>query len=176
MGFPVPTRVTDELINATIWNADLVANMNNSIMHLINRKASDQNIPNTTQTDVTSLVFPVLANEVWRFTMNVIYSAQTAADIKFRFTFPSGGRVNAGIVGFDPALASIYRQFDDTTSPGVEQSFGGSTGVRLTVTIDGVFATAGTGGNVQLQAAQNASDGTPDVIYTNSTTWGAKIA
>jgi len=170
------TWAFQEGVESSELNIEIRDQINSMGPHLIGRKTSDQNFPNTTLANVTSLVIPVLANTVWRFTMPVIYSAVAAADIKLGWTFPAGGRLTASVVGFDAALNTIYRQWDDTVSPGSTIALGGSITIRMHVVIEGVFITAGTAGDVQLQAAQNTSDATSSVIYTNSTTWAVQLA
>jgi hypothetical protein len=174
MGFPVATRVTDELINAAIWNADVVGNMNNSIMHLLARKTGDEPIPSSTvlQND-DHLFFPVAANEVWLFHMPIWWTALTGFDMKWTFTWPAGAT----------AIATTCWPIAGGTNPTIQQIIASGTASTLdaiTSTLEmtafnGMIANGATPGNMQFQFAQDTSNATPVVVKTNSTMWGVKL-
>lgn len=60
------------------------------------RKTADQTVNNSTVlVNDTHLVLPVLANEVWEFTLRLrIYSPSATPDVKYDFTIPVAGVLN----------------------------------------------------------------------------------
>lgn len=181
MAFTAPTtRATDFLVTAAVWNTEHVDNFNTAVMHLVNRKTAQQDVSSSTVlVDATSMTLPVLANEVWKFEMQVIYSAGNTGDIKFAFTFPASGRIDASVVWVDDGGSTVLpRNWSGTTTPTTSvplSGFGGAS-TRVSLPIQGIFTNAGTGGNLQLQFAQQTSDATAASIYPNSTVWGVKLA
>lgn len=178
MGFTAPvTRATDFLVTAVIWNAEHVENFNTAVMHLINRKTSDQPVTSSTVlVDCTSLVLPVLANEVWQFDFNIVYDAGSTGDIKFAFTFPASGRIDANAAWLSAGVTATVLAWTGTTTPTAAASAFGTTPDRSFLPIRGIFTNSTNAGNLQLQFAQNTSDGTASTVRANSTVWGVKLA
>ncbi len=147
--------------------------------HLVVRKSSDETISsNATPQDDDFLLMAVAANEIWLVSFNVLYSSSITADFQWRFTFPTGGRIDATGVAFNPSLAVMYMNVSDTTSPGTAQSLGGG-GVgtpRLFIKVEGIYTNASTAGNLTFQWAQNTSDASNTVVHANSTLWAVKLA
>lgn len=176
MGFPVSTRATDDLITAAIWNADLVANLNNSVMHLIAHKSVDESLTSNTtlQDDDTLFAASVGANQVWRFYWELIYDAATSGDIKVAFTFPSG-RIDFSTTFADETGAVTFRRWNTSTSPATSLGLIGPGG-PIVCPISGVFANGATPGDCKLQWAQNTSFGTATIMKAHSTLWGVQLA
>lgn len=115
-------------------------------------KTIDQNVgpSNTTLQDVTDVSISVVANAVYRFTLDLQYASNGTADIKFGFTLPSGA---AGDYEFWCFNISAVWAVGRSTMAGTISFDGASNAAHLSGTIT-VGANAGT---VQLQAAQNTS-------------------
>ena len=166
-------------MTAAIWNADIVANMNNSIMHLHARRTTTQSVVSSIAlVSDDTLQLAVAANEVWQFQFHLRYDASTAGDIKISFSFPASGQVDA--VSLAPSNASVAYQdavWTITTSDATPISFAGAgTGSVRTNPIHGTYIGAGTAGTVILRWAQNGSDATATRMLPQSTLWVAKLA
>lgn len=180
MAFTAPvTRATDFLVTAAVWNAEHVDNFNTAVMHLANRKASDQSVTSsTTLVDATTMTLPVAASGIYKFEFQVIYSAGSTEDIQFAFTFPAAGRIDASVVWVDDGGTSVFpRIWSGTTTPTTSVALaGGFSGARLSLPIQGIFTNSSTAGNLQLQFAQVVSGATSSIVYANSTVWAVKLA
>src|SRR4029453_10393712 len=108
-----------ETLTAANFNAQIRDNGLTMPPHLIARKTADQSVTSSaTLVDATSMTLPVLANEVYQFEMDVIYSGGSTGDIKFGFTFPAAGRIDATAVWVDDAGADVLpRNWSGTTTP-----------------------------------------------------------
>lgn len=138
------------------------------------RKTADESVTSSTtlQNDDT-LLLPVRASSVFRFTALVAYTGNTTGDIKFAFTFPSGAACywagkgpstaddGYGTVGASKHAASFAE------SSGTSTSFAGSTST-LAVLIEGILITGSTPGTLTLQWAQNTSNGTATTVKAGS--------
>jgi hypothetical protein len=174
MGWPVATHATDDLINAAIWNADLVANMN-AIMHPIVRKGSDESVVSSvTFQDDDALLMPVLANEIWRFEFEIITTG--LFDFQGRLAFPSG-RIDGGAIATNSSGVIALTNLGSAASPStLWLARADSATVPRTHWVRGLFANGGSAGNLQLQWAQGVSGATATIVKTNSTVWGAKLS
>ena len=180
MAFTAPvTRATDFLVTAAIWNAEHVDNINTAWPHLIARKTADQPVTSSTVlVDCTTMVAPVLANEVWQFEFDVLYSAGTTGDLKLGFTIPASSRIDMSCSWLDSTGSARTQRMWGTTSPTTADNFVGN-GVgndRLFIPIRGIYVGGANAGNVTLQMAQNSSDAVSTTVFTNSTVWGLKLA
>ena len=119
-------------------------------------KTADETVNNSSvlQND-NHLFFPVAANELWMFQLNVWVSSPSAApDLKFAFTGPAGA---TGKYGFHAAMsagsdasnrtanalaATIVWLWPNTPAPGL-------------MTISGFIRNGANAGNLQFQWAQN---------------------
>lgn len=173
----LPTQSAGGTASAAGW-ANIVKADLESMMHLVARKTADQSVTSSvTFVDCTTMVLPVLANEIWQVNFAVLYSGSTTGDIQFRFTHPAGGRIDVAATGFGATLATEYHQWCDTATPTAANSYGGSTASNhFFLPIEGIYTTAGTAGNVTLQFAQAVSDATATTVHANSTVWGMKLA
>jgi hypothetical protein len=168
MGYPVATRATDDLINAAIWNADLVANMN-GLLHLIARTPSDVSRTSTTLANDATLFTPSIpANEVWQFQFVTLFNT-SSNDPKVAVTFPSGDftgtmstvTINASLVGSGTTT--------NTLTPDLNNNDPGYPSI-----ITAVFENGGTPGPVTFQWASSA--GVAVILNNHSTLWGVRLA
>lgn len=138
------------------------------------RKTSDESVTSSTtlQNDDT-LLLPVRASSVYRFTALVGYVGNTTGDIKLGFTFPSGATchwagkgASSSDDGYGTTGASKHSAVFGEVS-GTATSFAGSTS-NLAVLIEGILITGTTAGNLTLQWAQNTSNGTATTVKAGS--------
>lgn len=122
------------------------------------RKSTDESVTSsTTLQNDNHLFLPVVANATYDLFLMCIFSGDTAGDIKFAWSVPSG---------------TVLRWVDQTGTSGIatDTDFysapGGSTqvGFQIWATV----VTSSTAGNVQFQWAQNASSATATIVRTNS--------
>jgi hypothetical protein len=177
MAWPLVTRATDDLIDAAIWNADLVANLN-ALLHPIVRKPSDESLAsNVTPQNDDHLKQTVAANEVWHQVWNLQFTSPNAATgLAVRWTFPAGGELR-GSWGF-VSTSALFQNFSITpvgTSPSTTQAMGIQTGDVNNLTIVLVYVNGATPGDVQLQWCQSTSSGSNTTMKANSTLWGARL-
>jgi hypothetical protein len=138
------------------------------------RKGSDESVTSsaTLQND-DSLVVQLEALAAYEFTVVLAWTGNVTGDIKFAFTFPSGGSCywtasgpSDGDAGYGSTGASRYTANWGSAS-GTSTSFSGSTST-LGMIIQGVVVTSSTAGNLQLQWAQATSNGTATVVKAGS--------
>jgi hypothetical protein len=141
--------------------------------HLIARKTSDENVTTTTLQDDDALTFPVAANEVWLFKVNLLV-VTGAGGMKSSFSFPASGLLTASLVGVDSTGGLDVQPQRLTVTDGSTVSYAASSSGRLYF-MEGVYENAGTGGTVTLRNALTTASGT-STIRTNSTVWGVKLA
>lgn len=179
MAWTAPRTWTDgELVTAAIMNPHVRDNFLATGPHLIVRKTSDETVTSSTVfQDDNVLILPVGINEVWQFWFNLLFTADTAGDLKTQYTFPSGGAFSAVSSFVDAANAASNDIIRATTSPTNTAVYGSqSATVPQFIGIQGVYVNGGTGGSVTLQWAQNTSSATATTIKTNSTLWAVKLA
>jgi hypothetical protein len=148
--------------------------------HLIVYKTADESVTssNTFQPD-DHLTFAVAANEIWVTTWRLMASGDTAADIKFQWTFPSGGTIRIGGIVVRSEGTIVGVSVDTGTSPAGDATNLAisvpATGARLTE-IQITFSNGGTAGNLALEWAQNSSSATATVLKQYSAVYGGRIA
>ena len=139
------------------------------------RKTSNESVTSsTTLQNDDALVFAIGASEVWAITFHVFFRSATGGDIKIGVTVPSGA---AGtLTGIGPALGTsdvedsnvVIANTTNTDFSGT-LSFGALASGKYSYAQINVFVVNSTNsGNVQLQWAQNGSDGTATTVYTHS--------
>jgi hypothetical protein len=162
-------RTLAELITPPIWNAEVAANFRSMGPHLIARRTSDQLNNTTTLADESQLVMPsIAANEVWLFWWVLWIAAATTSDIKFGFTFPSGGSVGSLFEGISGGRAATNVSGNETTfSISVNTSFPAPYGMKA------MYVQGGTAGVLQLRFAAGAAGSM--TIKTHSTLWGVRL-
>jgi hypothetical protein len=176
MAWTVPRTWTDgELVTKAIMDPHIRDNFLAVGPHLIARKTSDQALTsNTTLTDVTTMGLTVGVSEIWQVLFSVIYTAGTAGDLKLAMTFPAGGTNGVSAMWMNSGGTAGVRTFE--TSGGATDLQGLGATITECVPIQGIYTNGGTGGTLQLQFAQNTSDGTATTIRANSTVWAVKLA
>jgi hypothetical protein len=120
----------------------------------------DQSVLNSaTLVNSTYLFLSVAAKAVYVLRSLVIYDANATADIKFQFTLPSGTfiRTAAWLSGTGAAAtdATIFHQCADS---GAWTAGGIAAGTYMSAKTVGAIFIGGTGGNCQLQFAQNTAN------------------
>jgi hypothetical protein len=146
--------------------------------HLIARKTADQSVTSSTVlVDCTTLGLPVAANEVWQCDWSVVYQAGTTGDLKLGFTFPTAGEVIFDAQAWPDSGGTLnLSTFYATTSPTTARTFFGDGANRHTLGIRGIYVNGANAGTVQLQFAQNTSDGSATTTKANSTLWAVRLA
>ena len=179
MAYTTPRTWTDgELVTKAIMDVHVRDNFNAMGPHLIVRKTSDQSVTSSTVlVNDSVLVLPVGVSEIWHFTFFVVYTGASTGDIKIAFTFPSGGDIRMSLIGRNAAGTVVDQNFSTTTSPTSSIDFAAAgTTFANTLPLTGVFVNGGTGGNLQMQWAQQTSDATATIVKANSTLWAVKLA
>ena len=134
------------------------------------RKTADESVTSSTAVqDDDHLVLAVVANATYLFDLGLFYTGATAGDIQVGFTFPAGATIlwspNALRVAATATADTIKR---NAATSGAAESGGAVTGSTQASFPRGILRTAGTAGNLQVQWAQNASDGTATTLLTDS--------
>jgi len=145
------------------------ADVNSWFVPLAVAKTSDQSVTSsTTLVNDTALVLAVAANATYWMELYLNYEGGTAnaSDLKFGWTFPAGLTIRAQPLLVDPAGATriLNTQIQTTVSNAGTQGAGNLSSVGLR----GNVTTSGTSGNLQLQWAQNTSNGTATIVHTGS--------
>lgn len=136
------------------------------------RKTANQTFNNDTSlANITDLVstLPTVGSFGWRAV--IFYDSSTTADAKFAFTWPAGATARWGLVGLATAAAATTGdgQFATTSASGNSIPVGGAAvGTVLMTVLEGEIIMGGTGGNLQLQAAQQTLDATVTTIRDRS--------
>ena len=124
--------------------------------------------------NITNLIVPLGTNQVWRFAMTIVGLSTAAADWKFQFTVPAGG-----VVWFSTGQYVNVAGATILTSQGVAGTVVDVTGTAANYPIEvaGTVVSAGTAGNLQVQAAQNtATVETTDFIVQGSNIFARRVA
>lgn len=114
--------------------------------------------------NVTNMVATLPTAGTFQFRGRLFYDATTTADIKFAFTIPAGATMRWGLNALGPGGTNpIYTAI---TGSGTAISAGAlGVGSVLLGLFDGEVTMGGTGGNLQLQAAQNTSDASVTTLF-----------
>lgn len=147
---------------------DNFTNLNNQVKIIY--KSADETVNNsTTLQNDDHLILPVGANEVWAFTLCLLFRSGTTPDLKYAFTAPSGATVQF--------LSTIY--FDsigDGASTTVATIPGNGTTVTVVDTATGVITASNTAGNMTLQWAQNVQNSSDTKVLAGSYIIAHKLA
>lgn len=142
--------------------------------------AADQSITSsTTLADITSLSFPIAANEVWQAQFNLdVGAALSTTGIKLAINAPTGCVLNVA-AGLDPdVFTALDSGFKRTTviATAVDFTTTLSVGVGDAGIVVNVYATNGsTAGIIQLQGAQSTSSGTALTFRKGSACLASRI-
>jgi hypothetical protein len=129
-------------------------------------KSGDQSKTNDTAlADVTALGQAIGAGETWVFTWLLSAVFGTVGQIKVAVTVPSGATLLA-IATMDPN--GIVPAAGSATSSGAAIALISATSTAGIVTVTATVVNGSTAGNVQLQFAQNTTDGTATTIKSAS--------
>lgn len=133
------------------------------------RKSANEvvNGSSTLQND-DHLLLALGVSEVWAFEFVIFHDSGTTPDIKMAITVPAGATLAWGSLY---ALATGGSSFTGTTETvsGTSRDFAtAGVGVTRIVTLTGYVANGANAGNLQLQWAQNTSNGTDTTVHANS--------
>ncbi|MEI5100286.1 hypothetical protein RB200_19385 [Streptomyces sp. PmtG] len=138
----------------------------------VRKTADESRAATTTFLDDTHLVFPAEAAAVYTMVGWIKYFADPTPDIKMQFAVPSGclgewawlmpgsGTAAGATTGY-----SIRTETNDVAS--FRTGYGTSDTTQFTP-VSGLFRMSTTAGNISLQWAQNTSNATATVLYTDS--------
>ena len=156
---------------AEIYNGAAHVSLHTRAVFLTTRVAADQILTasNTTLQNVTSMVatLPGTAGAIFRWRSAIFYDASTAADIKFAYTIPAAATMRWGLNAL--TVGGTNPGYTTATASAAALAAGGL-GVATVnyAIIDGEITMGATGGNLQMQAAQNTSDASVTTIFTRS--------
>jgi hypothetical protein len=130
------------------------------------RKTADEAVTNSTVLqDDDHLFLTVVPNAVYEFEMVLFPIGLAAADMKFQFSSPVGSVFAMSLDSFDTALTLTKSFFFNFPAAAIGTA---STVVVTPAKLTGIFKTAGTGGTLRLQWAQNTANATPSSLLTDS--------
>ena len=143
-------------------------------------KTVDESVTSSTtlQNDDT-LLHPVEASTTYEFEALLALTGNVTGDFKMAFTFPAASTCYWGAVGPSSADAGFgtagSAQLAATfgSASGTAVAYSGST-TAVVILVKGVLVVSTTPGNLQLQWAQNTSNGTATVVKAGSYLRAAK--
>lgn len=147
------------------------SDLNNNLPRIAQCTVTVAKTSNTTLGDVTGMVLSLAANAVYALDCYVAYNAGTTGDLKLAWNIPAG--VTGTWTGWGPGTSATT---GDTTINVVRlDAFGtanvltfGGTGGLTACHPKGYVVVSSTAGNLQLQYAQNVSNGTATTIIAGS--------
>lgn len=133
---------------------------------------------NTTNfTDVTGVVFPVIANATYKVRYEVFYTAGTTGDLRLGWSFPvgatfKGGRDELGNTSTTTSDNHLLDAAGDFFAGNISCGGLGTTDL-LVAYIEGIVLVSSTAGTVQLRCAQNSATGaeTTTVDANTNVSW-----
>lgn len=145
-----------------------------SIRETINNNLTDVSLcstqldktSNTTLADVVALTTGTLTPGTYRFTANLAGTAGASGGWKVAFNYLNGLTLTS-IESTGKAFTAAAVALTHTTTVTTQTSLIAATSATIKGEIDGTFVVA-TSGTIQLQFAQNVSDGTACSIYVGS--------
>lgn len=145
----------------------ILADHHNSLVPLYVRKTADEIVNNsTTLQNDDVLVLPIEANGTYKCKLRAIVNSPTTADIKFKFTGPSGFFASfEAYEGSSPTSPATVLQ-----GPAIETtSIAFSTiNADQILIVEGTIYNGANAGNLQLQWAQNAAVVGDTTVKANS--------
>lgn len=131
------------------------------------RKLADESVSSsTTLQNDDDLVFPIAANETWNFTgWLIVNSASGTPDLRLAFTVPAGATLRWSGFG-DGNTGSDHEVIVTSGFTDVFQLTGGMW--RDWVQVRGIVVNGANAGVVQMQWAQNVSNGSAVTIQAGS--------
>lgn len=137
------------------------------LTQFVRKAASEPRDTTTTLADDAELLLPVGANETHTFESLILYTSNTAGDIKAAFTGPSGSTVACNFFGPDAGIAVFDINAQVTRTSGTASGHGGD-GTSRVLWARGIIRTGATAGNLALQWAQLASNGAATSVLLDS--------
>ncbi len=136
---------------------------------LLVRKTADETVNNSNvlQND-DELLFAVGVNEIWEFTIYIIYNSGATPDFQHNLTGPAASTIYQHGTGLTPAAAASI-----VVSASNWLGFGSAV---LGLVIKGIIVNGANAGNLQLQWAQNTADASDTKVLTNSCIVAFKLA
>lgn len=116
----------------------------------------------TVLTAVPGLSFPAKAGEKWVVAWSLYLTTTTAGGIKVAVAAPSGAEVK--IWGSTSASSGVNDVIGTVTGNGAALSIGPAAGTTAITVLSATIVNGPADGDVVLQVAQNASNGTPLVV------------
>ena len=137
---------------------------------LVRKTANETVNNNNTLQDDDDLLFALAANETWLFEAFISFNTQTAADIQFAFTIPSGATMRwaASKLGPSTPAQGSEEVYDVEITSGTPIAVAVQDTSFYAVHIMGTVVNNSTAGNLQLQWAQNAAHASTTTVYINS--------
>ena len=132
-------------------------------------KSADESVTSsTTLQDDDDLLLAVGTNEIWVVELVLIVKSNAAADFKWAWTDPASATSIRWTI-YRNTSGTLVADFGDATASALAVSMASAT-VPYPVPMHEivVIETAGTSGNLQLQWAQNTSDGTATQVLKGS--------
>jgi hypothetical protein len=137
-------------------------------------KSADETVTgSTTLQDDDDLLLALGANEVWEFELVAWVTSNGTADVKVGFTAPAGATVEWSRPGMSNAAGTVLGT-GIISGSGSSEGYFGSTGGSL-VRLIGRVENGATPGNLQMQWAQNTSDGVNTIVKKYSTLKGYQL-
>ena len=133
-------------------------------------KAADETINDSAVLqDDDDLFFPIGANEIWAFTLILVYVTSAAADLKYGFTAPTGA------TGAWEATQTNPLAHTDFSTPDTEFVLGTDATVRMAMA-SGAVVNGSTAGTFQLQWTQNAQTASDTTVKAGSHLIATRVA
>lgn len=127
----------------------------------------------TTFANVTGMVLPVEAGTIYEVDLTAFYMSSQTADLKLRFTLPTGATLLWGAAGLSGGATSNFGIGDMNATAPAESSFihlgGATTSYPLLAQCKGILTIGSTAGTAQLQMGQVSSDATDTTLMANTT-------
>lgn len=139
------------------------SDLNNFLPIMARATADTSKTSNTTLGNVTGLAVAVAASTEYALDGYLAYTGNSTGDIKFAWTIPTGLTGHWGISSDDTTTPGDLKTSIATAYTTVITAGGGS----LNATVKGYMLTSNAG-TLQLQFAQNTSDGTATVVKAGS--------
>jgi hypothetical protein len=146
----------------------LTAAMAQDVAPLSAYKSTNQSVTSSaTLVNDSALAVPLLANAVYDFELVLGYNgASGAGNIKLAWVLPSGATIGYAIYGNTTGGSATDAPWVTSTSAQALGTSGTSTPVGAV--LSGTVAVSGTPGTMQLQWAQNSSNGTATTVLAGS--------
>lgn len=157
----IPTWVAGQVLTAADVDAWFVPKA-------VIKPADTGRVSTTTMTNDPDLLLALASSASYQITGVIFYDGPTAgaSDFKWTFTIPSGtsGQYSAAHQNLSGGFAGAFQSnWTDTVAANTN-----GVGTIMSVAIQGIIQTGGTAGNLQLQWAQNTSNGTNTHVKAQS--------